>query len=151
MSVQAQSTQRAIDPNLFDWPAENPALFASRCTSCHALTFPASASCMSCGGTDVVRETLPSRGKLWSWTIQRFMLRAPYRSFETPDTYTPYGIGYVELDDALRVQTRLVENDPEQLQIGADMELVFFPQWIDDDGVVVINYAFQMAETEAQP
>lgn len=150
MSVQSHSKQRAIDPNLFDWSSESPALLASRCTACQALAFPANPSCMACGGTDVVREKLPRRGKLWAWTIQRFMLKAPYRSSETAETFKPYGVGYVELDDTLRVETRLVENDPEQLWIGAEMELVFYTHRIEDDGTAVINYAFQLAHPEAQ-
>jgi len=141
--MSSKSNQRAIDPILFNWPAPSPALLASRCTDCAAITFPVKQSCASCGGTAVDVQELPRRGKLWSWTIQRFMPKSPYQSDETSETFTPYGVGYVELPGALRVEARLTVNDPELLQIGAEMELVFYTHRTDSDGTEVINYAFR--------
>ena len=100
---------------------------------------------MACGGTDVVVEELPRRGRLWTWTIQRFMPKEPYKSLETPATFKPFGLGYVELPGALRVETRLTESDPDRLRIGAEMELVVYVHSIDDDGTQVVNYAFAPA------
>jgi uncharacterized OB-fold protein len=135
--------QRAIDTTLFDWPDPAPALRASRCSRCDALAFPANASCMACGSTDVAPLRLPTRGTLWAWTIQRFMPKTPYHSSETPATFKPFGVGYVELPGALRIETRLLENDPEKLRIGAEMQLAFYTHRTDPDGCEVINYAFQ--------
>lgn len=148
MSASSPSGQRAIDPLLFDWPFESPALLGSRCVDCGALAFPVTPSCTACGGTAVNTERLPRHGKLWTWTVQRFMPKTPYRSAETAETFRPYGIGYVELDGALRVETRLVENEPDELRIGADVELVFYTHRVDDDGTAVINYAFQLVRAE---
>ena len=71
------------------------------------------------------------------------MPKTPYHSDETTETFTPYGVGYVELPGALRVESRLTVNDPEKLQIGAEMELVFYTHRRDFDGTEVINYAFR--------
>jgi uncharacterized OB-fold protein len=142
MSDPARSAQRAIDPILFDWPSASPALRASQCSSCQALAFPAGKSCTACGGTDVKPVMLPQRGKLWAWTVQRFMPKPPYLSSETEQTFKPYGLGYVELPGALRVEARLTENDPKRLKIGAQMQLVFYTHRTDPDGTEVINYAF---------
>jgi uncharacterized protein len=135
--------ERAIDPILFDWPAAQPALKASRCRECGAMAFPLSQSCSGCGGTDVETVALPRRGKLWTWTIQRFMPKTPYRSSETEKTFKPFGLGYIDLPGALRIETRLFENDPAQLSIGAEMELGFYTHRTDEDGTAVINYAFK--------
>ena len=135
--------QRAIDPGLFDWPDAHPALRASRCNGCGAMAFPANASCMSCGNTEVTVQKLPTRGRLWAWTIQRFMPKTPYRSSETPETFKAFGVGYVELPGTLRVETRLLENDPRKLRIGDEMELAFYTHRTDPDGCEVINYAFK--------
>ena len=142
MATQTAAKQRAIDPSLFDWPSSDPALRASRCTACAALSFPVNSSCMSCGRTDLEIVALPRRGKLWAWTIQRFMLKAPYHSSETEATFRPYGVGYVELPGALRVETRLTENDPAKLRIGAEMQLIFYTHRTEADGTDIINYAF---------
>lgn len=137
------ANSRAIDENLFTWPSSSPALLASRCERCGAHVFPVNASCRRCGCLEVSVVELPRRGKLWAWTIQRFMPKPPYRSSETEATFKPYGLGYVELPGALRIETRLTVNDPSKLRIGADMELVIYPHRIEEDGVAVMNYAFQ--------
>jgi uncharacterized OB-fold protein len=142
-SEELETRQRSIDENLFVWPAASPALKASRCPKCGAIAFPASASCMACGNTDVVVETLPRRGTLWTWTIQRFMPKPPYHSSESPETFTPFGLGYVELPGALRIETRLLENNPDRLKIGSEMELAFYVHRTEPDGIEIINYAFK--------
>jgi len=55
----------------------------------------------------------------------------------------PYGVGYVELDDEVRVEARLTESDAESLEIGMDMELVLVPFTNDDDGNEVVTFAFR--------
>jgi uncharacterized OB-fold protein len=135
---------RAIDDRLFDWPAAAPALKASRCSSCGNFAFPMMSSCRHCGGTAVDAVELPRRGTLWAWTIQHFMPKTPYRSSETEATFTPFGLGYVELPGALRIETRLTENDPRKLRIGAEVELVIYTHRVDDDGTAVMNYAFRL-------
>jgi uncharacterized OB-fold protein len=149
MSINAQPSmhapQRALDPMLFTWPAAQPALLASRCRACGAKAFPVNPSCTKCGGEDLERFELPRSGTLWAWTIQRFMPKSPYHSSETPETFSQYGVGYVELPGALRIETRLQENDPAKLQIGLPMELVFYVHRTEPDGTEVINYAFKPA------
>ena len=58
------------------------------------------------------------------------------------DDFTPYGVGYVELPDQLRVEGRLTVADPEQLKIGMPMELVLEPLSLDEDGNQIVTYAF---------
>jgi uncharacterized OB-fold protein len=76
------------------------------------------------------------------------MPKPPYRSAESAETFLPFGIGYVELPGALRIETRLVENDPERLEIGSEMELMFYEHCRDSDGTAVINYAFRAVERQ---
>ncbi len=137
------TTQIAIDDSLFNWPSDKPALLGSRCQQCGIADFPVRGNCMSCGSTDVKTEELPTRGKLWSWTIQSFMPKKPYKSAETMETFRPYGVGYVELPGAICVETRLHENTAEALTIGMDMELVIEPFRTDDDGNEVMGFAFR--------
>ena len=136
------SNSRAIDKTLFTWPAANPALLASRCRDCAALAFPANPSCMRCGGEDVEVVELPRRGRLWAWTVQHFMPKTPYRSSETEATFKAFGVGYIELPGALRIESRLTESDPDKLEIGQEMELVIYTHRVDEDGTEVMNYAF---------
>ena len=136
---------RAIDDALFDWPAPDPALKGSRCRRCGAHAFPAMGGCRGCGGTEVETVELPRRGTLWTWTVQRYMPKPPYRSLHTEATFEPFGVGYVELPGTLRIETRLLEHDPARLRIGAPVELAFYTQYVETDGTEVVNYAFRMA------
>lgn len=98
---------------------------------------------MACSSQDVAPEELPGRGTLWTWTIQRFMPKTPYRSNETPETFKPYGVGYLELPGGVRVEGRLTENDPAKLHIGMEMDVVFAPYRTEDNGDEVISFFFQ--------
>ena len=135
--------QVPIAEGLFSWPSPEPALLGSRCKNCGTATFPAARTCMACSSQDMEIEELPRRGTLWTWTVQQFMPKSPYNSGETPETFKPYGVGYVELPGGVRVEGRLTENDPEKLEIGMEMEVVFEPYRTEDNGDEVISFFFK--------
>ena len=149
--MTATASARPIAEGLFTWPAEEPALLGSRCQDCGRAAFPPQQGCAACCSTNVEVEELPRRGTLWTYTVQRFMPKRPYNSGETPETFTPYGVGYVELPGGVRVEGRLTENNPDKLQIGMEMDLVFLPFRTDDDGSEVINFAFQPRTQKPEP
>ncbi len=148
--MPATPLPRPIGEGLFTWPSPEPALLCSRCRNCGRASFPAQGSCTACCSTDVVVETLPPCGTLWTWTVQRFMPKAPYKSGETQETFQPYGVGYVELPGGVRVEGRLTENNPENLEIGMAMKVIFETFRTEDDGTEVINFAFSPVEPSAQ-
>lgn len=65
---------------------------------------------------------LPSEGRLWSWTVQRFRPKSP--PYAGSDTFEPYAVGYVELDGALILETRLTDVAFDALHLGMPMRLV---------------------------
>jgi len=142
-------TEIAFAPDVFTWPSDEPQLIGGKCARCAAVTFPAWSSCARCGSTEVEQHLLPRRGTLWTFTTQDFLPKEPYASGETNETFTPYGIGMVQLGDEVRVEARLTENDPEKLAIGMEMELVILPFRTDTDGTVVMVYAFAPAAQES--
>jgi uncharacterized OB-fold protein len=133
---------------LFTWPADEPQLIGSRFPESGVVTFPRQASCPRTSSTVVEDVLLPRKGRLWSWTIQGFLPKSPpYAGKETPQTFVPYGVGYVELqlegvDGGVIVESRLTENDPDRLAIGMPVELVVVPFTTDDDGTEVVTFAF---------
>ena len=137
------SNQVAIAEGLFTWPSDDPRLLGGRCEDCGIVEFPAKKSCPACCGENIQVEELPRRGTLWTWTIQAFMPKYPYLSDETPETFQPFGLGYLELPGAVRVEGRLLENDPEKLKIGMEMEVVFEKYRTADNGDDVISYFFK--------
>jgi uncharacterized OB-fold protein len=148
--------QRPVAEGLFTWPADEPQLIGSRFPESGVVTFPRQASCPRTSSTVVEDVLLPRNGRLWSWTIQGFLPKSPpYAGKETPQTFVPYGVGYVELelegvDGGVIVESRLTENDPDRLAIGMAVELVVIPFTTDDDGTEVVTFAFTPVEERSE-
>jgi uncharacterized protein len=85
---------------------------------------------------------LPRRGTLVAWTTQGFPPGPPYKGPIGKD-FVPFGVGLVQLDDVIRVEGRLTENDPAKLQFGQKVELTMVPFATDDDGSEIVTFAFQ--------
>ena len=134
----------AFAPDVFTWPAEEPQLIGGRCTECAAVTFPRTGSCARCGSTEVAEHLLPRRGTLWTFTTQGFLPKEPYAGGETAETFQPYGVGLVQLDDEVKVEARLTTADVDVLRIGMEVELVIVP--FRDD---VVTFAFAPVEEGA--
>src|SRR2546427_2769517 len=92
-----------VAEDLFTWPSDEPRLIASEQDG--TISFPAEPG--------APRRLLGRRGTLWSFTTQQFRPPSPpYDGDDTPETFVPYAIGYVELPGELLVQARLTEADP---------------------------------------
>ena len=134
--------QVPIAEGLFTWPSNDPRLIGSRCSNCGVVTFPAQTSCAACSGTETENIELERRGTLWTYTLQCFLPnRPPEDGPETPETFEPFAVGYVELPDQTRVQTRIKTRDVERLHVGMEMELVV-EKYIERDGKDVVAYFF---------
>ena len=132
-----------VAQGVFTWPSDDPRLIGSRCAACGIVTFPAQASCPRCPSTEMAEHLLPRRGRLWAWTTQEFPPPSPPYSGPAGKDFTPFGIGYVQLGDEVKVETRLTEADAAKLEIGMDMELVLVPFRTDDEGNEVMSFAFR--------
>jgi uncharacterized OB-fold protein len=139
--VSKASNQVPIAEGLYTWPSASPQLIASKCTSCGEVAFPQQASCPSCASASTEEVLLSRRGTLWTWTIQQFPPPPPYIG-DTKD-FVPYGVGYVELPEGIRVESRLTTSDPSQLEIGMEMALVIEKFTESDDGKDLMTFAFE--------
>jgi len=138
--------QRTISERIFDWPADELRLKASRCTSCGNHMFPTQDGCMRCAGTETEEVLLDTSGTLWSWTIQGFPPKAPYIGDTDPASFEPYGVGYLEIDGQLRLEGRMTLADPDQIEIGMPMAIVPEVLATDEDGTDVVTFAFEPIE-----
>ena len=134
--------QVPVAEGIFTGSSDDPRLIGSRCRACGIVTFPTQDSCPRCAAADMAEEDLPRRGRLWAWTTQHFPPPPPYAG-PTGADFVPFGVGYVELDGVVKVETRLTESDPDVLRQGMEMELVLVPFRTDDDGNEVVTYAFR--------
>jgi uncharacterized OB-fold protein len=130
-----------IAEGLFTWPAHEPRLIASRCTACGEHAFPAQRGCANCTRDASEEVLLGRRGRLWTWTIQRFPPPPPFAGDR--ENFEPFGVGYIELPEGIRIESRLTVNDPSQLAIGMEMELVIEPFHFAEDGGQRMSFAFK--------
>ncbi len=141
--------QVPVAEGVFTWPADEPRLLGSTCTDCANVMFPTQSSCSKCSGQSTEVTELGRTGELWTWTVQGYPPKSPpYAGDVDPQTFEPFGVGYVELPGELRVETRLTINDPAQMKIGMEMELTFVPLFTNDDGDEVVTFAFAPIEQE---
>ena len=145
MVNHVSSTQRALAPEISTWPNPDPQLVGSTCAGCGATTFPVQQRCPKCSGGEMSDVLLPRRGTLVAWTTQGFPPGAPYKGPAGKD-FVPFGVGLVQLDDTIRVEGRLTENDPEKLKFGQPVELTMIPFTKDEDGTEVVTFAFRPVE-----
>jgi uncharacterized OB-fold protein len=140
-------SDRVLDPALFhdsNLPDQipSPVLAGSRCDLDGTVVFPYQASCPRCSGREITRTALPTRGTLWSWTVQHFAPKAPYLGPSGPD-FTPFPLGYVDLGEII-VESRLQIEDVAELRIGMPMRLTWLRIGTEPDGTDdVLTFAFE--------
>jgi len=138
--------QVPVMEGLFTWPADKPKLIANKCKSCNAIYFPTTFRCANpdCRGQELEEIQLPTKGKLWSYTIDYYPLPPPYKS---PKEFKPFGVGEVEFPGGMRIAGQITDCDPEKdLKIDMDMELVFEKLYDDDEGNEIIGWKFKPAK-----
>jgi uncharacterized OB-fold protein len=134
--------QKALAPEISTWPDADPQLIGSKCGSCGATAFPAQPRCPRCSVGEMSELPLPRRGTLVAWTTQGFPPGAPYKGPVGKD-FVPFGVGLVQLDDVIRVEGRLTENDPAKLEFGMEVELTMVTFATDAEGNELVTFAFQ--------
>jgi uncharacterized OB-fold protein len=139
--VSSTAKQLPIAEGLYTWPSATPQLIASKCTGCGEVAFPKQSSCPNCTRDATEEVLLTRRGKLWTWTIQSFPPPPPYTG--DVDDFVPFGVGYIELPEGIRIESRLTTNDPNELEIGMEMELVIEKFKDGEDGQELMTFAYR--------
>ena len=131
------STQKPIADNLFTWPSDSPKLIGSKDTETGRYFFPAKNS------NQHEKVELSNKGKLWTWTVQRFLPKTRYIEQVAPEDFKPYAVGYIELPGEIMVESRLVGIDPKELEIGMEMELTIESFVKNEEGEELLIFAFK--------
>lgn len=128
-----------IADDLFREAGGRIALVASRDRTTGRIVFPARPE--SDGRYE--RISLPTEGRLWSWTVQRFRPKSP--PYAGPEAFEPYAVGYVELDGVVIVEGRLTGVTFDRLAIGMPMQVVPL-RFEHADGTSRTTFAFAPVE-----
>ena len=122
----------------------DPYLEGCKCGACGATFLGERSVCSKCGARDQMSAVkLPNRGELYSFSIV-------YRSF--PGVDVPYISAVVDLEDGTAIKGNLinVEPDPDKIEFGMPVEVVFDDALgrKDKDGNSYLSYFFQPASQE---
>ncbi|HEB89045.1 MAG TPA: Zn-ribbon domain-containing OB-fold protein [Deltaproteobacteria bacterium] len=97
----------------------DPYLQGFKCKSCGAITLKSRMACAKCGGRDTLEPfRLSTKGTLHAYSII-------YRAF--PGIDVPFVSAIADLEGGGTIKTNLidVEPDPEKIQLGMDVDVVF--------------------------
>lgn len=123
-------------------PADGkPRLVGGKCFSCGEVIFPKLEICPNCQEEKIEEIILSRRGKIYSYTV---VMQQPRPYYKGP---VPYGLGFVELPEGVRIETLFANCDPEALKIGDEVELIIDKLYDDDEGNELITYKFEPIKT----
>jgi scaffold protein (connect acetoacetyl-CoA thiolase and HMG-CoA synthase) len=125
---------RPIRTGLFQ--IDPPRLLGSACQNCGIRSFPARDFCPACLSDDVEANVpLSPSGTLYSFTTVR---QAP------PGRKTPYNLGYIDLDDGVRLLAQ-IDITHDELEIGMPLQVNLRPVGMQEDEDL-IGYVFVRGE-----
>ena len=85
------------------------------CPACEAVQFPARPRCRACGADGLEPHRLSGRGTIYSYT----------EMVQAPDGFAPpHLMALVRLDEGMLVGAQLTDVDPDEVAIGAPVEMV---------------------------
>ena len=124
--------------NYWKTQGDNLHLIGTHCKGCGKNYFPPRDLCPECyaNGKDSEVESAPlsGSGKLYSFSIVRI---APKRF------PTPYGLGYVDFPEGVRVLGQITTAEPSELKIGMEMKAELGKIAVDEQGNEVYSYKFR--------
>ena len=118
---------------LFEEVSGKGSLLGAKCKLCGQIIFPRREVCLNCLSRDLERLNLSRNGKLYSFTI----VLMPSEHFEPP-----YAIGWIELQEGVRIFSQIRCWQEHPLETGMDMELAIEKLW-DEEEKEVIGYTFR--------
>jgi acetyl-CoA acetyltransferase/uncharacterized OB-fold protein len=132
--------------NEFFWTSgADGSLRFQECRSCESLIHPPAPVCRYCRSRDIGVRAVSGNATLAGFTVNH--------RFSLPGMPAPYVIAQVAIaeDPRVRLTTNIVESDPERLELGQQMEVVF--EQLEDVWLPLFRPVLdtEAAETSALP
>lgn len=110
-----------------------------KCRVCGALALGERQHCINCTSSDVEEHVFSKHGKVYTYTVVRHPPPPPYPQ----ETFKPFPVVWVELEDGLFVLGELTGCGLDEIEIGMPVELAVGKGWEDENGNDVIMYKFR--------
>ena len=127
-----------ISDQFLDMRLNPPHLIGGRSRISGEIKFPMPAVSDEFEAVHLKRE-----GTLWAYTVQRFPPGRPFVGGADKATFKPFGVGYVELEGEVIVETRIVTENLGSLKLGMPMTLCLEEFERGDGAGGAVTFAFQ--------
>ena len=118
--------QKPFNDTSYEQSLNEEKIMGSKCKKCGALALPPRPICVSCFGNEMEWVQFKGTGKLAAFTS--IVVAPPYMLKEGFGRGNPYTVGVVELDEGVKVVSRIVGVDskkPEQIKVGTPLKAEF--------------------------
>ena len=113
-----------LTKQFYDW-CRKGTLHFQRCTACGTFRHVPRDICADCGSFDWEWAPSNGRGKVYTWTV---VVRALHPAFVDATLLVPV---VVEMEEPVRLLSRLIDCAPDRLVIGLPVQVIF--QAVTDD------------------
>lgn len=116
-------------------------LIGSKCSQCGKVFFPKRVICPECRRRGKIEDIkLSGKGKIYTYSV----INTPTEEFKT---LAPYVVAIIELEEGTKITSQIVDCDPDKIEIGDEVEVVFRKIRTEgDDGVISYGYKFKLKE-----
>lgn len=90
------------------------------CKDCNSKIFYPRKYCPECWSGKLDWIEASGKGKIYTFSTAYGMVEPRFMD------ELPYTIAYVDLDEGVRLMTRIVDCDPKEIKIGMEVEVTFF-------------------------
>ena len=94
-------------------------LLIQECDDCKEKIFYPRKSCPACWSSNLGWYESTGKGKIYTYTVTMTGVEKEFAED------LPYVLACVDLEEGIRMMTRIVDCDPEAVEIGMDVEVVF--------------------------
>ena len=114
-------------------------LIGSKCSQCGTVFFPKRVICPECRRKGQLEDIkFKGKGKIYSYSV----INTPTEEFKI---IAPYVVAIVELEEGAKLTTQIVDCNPDDVEIGDEVEMVFRKiKEEGDDGVISYGYKFRL-------
>jgi len=114
-------------------------LIGSECSHCGKVFFPKRVLCPECRRKGELKDIqLKGNGKIHTYSV----INTPTEEFKT---IAPYVVAIVELEEGAKLTTQIVDCNPDDVEIGNEVEMVFRKiKEEGEDGVISYGYKFRL-------
>jgi Predicted nucleic-acid-binding protein containing a Zn-ribbon len=116
-------------------------LIGSKCLQCGEVFFPMRVICPKCrrkGQLEPIKFS--GNGKIMSYSV----IHTPTDEFKN---ISPYAVAIIELEEGAKITSQIVDCNPDEIEIGQGVELVFRKiREEGDEGVISYGYKFKLKQ-----